>query len=86
MERDIYGATPLRRAIRYRNALYTEILVSIGASVKKAADSDWLKNWFEKRMKDKVIIDAIALGKSRRGENWRKKLQTNYEATMYYAV
>ena len=73
--RDVYGATPLRGAIIYRNALHTEIFVSFGASVEKAKQSSFLKNLFEERVNDDIIIAAIALGKSPMGEKWKNKAQ-----------
>ena len=76
---DVYGATPLRRAIIYGNALHTEILVSLGASVEKAKYSNQkVYTKFEEMMEDDVIIAAIALGKSPMGEKWKKELQKYY--------
>ena len=73
---DVYGATPLRRAIIYGNALHTEILVSLGASVEKAKyPNRKIYTKFEEMMEDDVIIAAIALGKSPMGEKWKKELQ-----------
>ena len=73
---DVFGATPLRRAIMNGNALHTEILVSLGASLEKAKISHgttYAK--FAEMMEDDVIIAAIDLGKSPMGEKWRKELQ-----------
>ena len=80
--KDDFGATPLRRAIRYRNSIHVEILVSIGASMKKAKESTWMTYWFEKSMKDEIIIAAIELGKSTVGEKWQNELQKYHVATL----
>ena len=80
--KDNFGATPLRRAIRYRNPLHIEILVSIGASMEKAKDSSWMPEWFERRMKDEIIIAAIELGKSIAGDKWKNELQKYYETML----
>ena len=62
-ERSNVGATPLRVAIFNENAVVTEELLTLGASMAKAKDSTYKQSEFDEGMKADSILNAVARGK-----------------------